>query len=468
MASRWFPSIVLLGYSLRWMRSEWGRALFTVVGVALGVSVFVATLVAQTSMDQSFRSAVEGFAGAGWWEITAEEQGLKGQVLFSEQIVGDLYSVNDYWPIIPELSVPLSVSCTASESEAAAVKTMRQKVLLRGVDVLSMPLYYQQSKGLSWSLSQLTSLLEEPSAVVADLAQAECVSYVTETGESLTNIAQHQGAAGSEFPVLLADIARVQEKHDLVGRLSRVLIKPSGASEQDQLIQIAKKHGLSATPLTERVTRFQDITQAFRVNILFLSACSLIVATYLLHSLLSFWCLRRRDDGRLLRSIGVTPSQMYWMVVLEAMAMALCGTALGLAGGWLVGGVLLGAVTETVSILYTRVPLGAPVLTLTNLLPVIGAGLLVGFVSSHGQAKDLAKEVVQSLKGDGLGFSTRVRWVRQLFFAAVFFVGAWLGARFVLNFADAHNLSELWIGLGVPLSYLAGVLLLVSPYTLAI
>jgi putative ABC transport system permease protein len=450
--------IALIRYSAHWILHEFWRAAFTVFGVALGVSVFVATLVAQSSMQESFKTAVEGFSGIGWWEVLAKSNGLKQDLPFSEAIVPHLLRANSQWPIVPELSVPTSIVC----QKKTANKTTQLRVIHKGVDALSMPLYFKPAMTDRWALSELTTLLDEQRSVSPDIQLKDCHS-LSFGEEALSLSPAHQSPGNTEFPTLLSDISWVQDRYNLAGFVTRVLVRPSGYTEEHALERLAEEMHLVAQPIAERVNSLQDVTRAFRVNILFLSACSLVVATYLLHSLLTFWCIKRRDDGRLLRSIGVTPRQMYWMVVLEALAISLCGSALGLVFGWLVGGALLSAVTETVSILYTRIPLGAPILEFSTLLPLVVAGLLVGFLSSHAQAKELSMVVVQSMRQQPAKERSSRLVLAQIAIGCLFFGLSTAAAFRLLKYGSGEPSIELWIGLAVPLLYLVGILCLVSP-----
>src|SRR5258708_22977933 len=65
-----------------------------------------------------------------------------------------------------------------------------------------------------------------------------------------------------------------------------------------------------------------------------------------------FWVVQRRPVLGTFRALGVTRGQVLALVLGEAAAVAVVGTAAGLAAGVLLGRGLLGLVTRTINDLY--------------------------------------------------------------------------------------------------------------------
>ncbi len=108
----------------------------------------------------------------------------------------------------------------------------------------------------------------------------------------------------------------------------------------------------------------------------------MLVGMFLIFNAMTFSMVQRRTLFGRLRAIGVTPRELFNLIMLEAVILAVLGTALGLLlGAWLGQG-LTRLVAATVSELYYNVSVTALRLNATSLLIAAGLGMLATLVAT--------------------------------------------------------------------------------------
>ena len=95
-----------------------------------------------------------------------------------------------------------------------------------------------------------------------------------------------------------------------------------------------------------------ELFSAFRLNLLALSAVSLLVAAFLVYASVRAALAARRQEIGLYRALGASGRRIGVMLLGEVLLMALAGAALGIPVGALAAGVSLDRVSATISNLY--------------------------------------------------------------------------------------------------------------------
>lgn len=444
--------VALSQYSLQWVVRDVWRVLFTTIGIALGVSVFVATLVAHRSVQGSFTKTVEAFGGGGWWEVYSNSPD------FSEDVVLEFKQLSPPITVVPLIQHQRTVECYTQPANAPE-KSEYRRINLVGIDTLSLPYLYKRGDGLAYASGELVEFISNPEKVALDARLNNCTRIVLDgrgiatAGSTLLDIDSSLEAV----PLVLQDISWVQDRTDRMGMISRIYLRPSDEGISGAMVAIAKQRGLFIQRVADRGARFSKITEAFRINLLFLSTSSLLVASYLIHSLLTFWCLKRRDDVTVLRSIGVNSETIRGLILAEVCLLGIIGGALGILMGISMSRVMESIVSETISTLYQRVRVGELAVEWWVIPFVTLLVLVVSLFGGVGPASQLSKTPIAVLKGSG-GAAPRVLHLGRRF---VFGVGLIIAS--VLFSLLIRSSSTLWLGLGAPLLFLVGAITLVPP-----
>ncbi len=116
------------------------------------------------------------------------------------------------------------------------------------------------------------------------------------------------------------------------------------------------------------------MTHAFAINLKALGLLSLLVGMFLIYNTMTFLVIQRRGLFGSLRLIGVTRKQIFYLIMGEAIILAMIGTILGIGLGILLGQGLVQLISGTINSFFFRVDSSSLMLS-----PVlIGKGVLLG------------------------------------------------------------------------------------------
>lgn len=376
--------------SLRYLlRHPWQMGL-AVLGVALGVAVVVSIDLANASARRAFTLSTEAVTGRATHQVQGGPEGLPDAAfrrLVVEAGIGAAAPVVEDYVTVPE----------------APGRPARVLHLL-GVDPFSEGpfrpyLDATPSGGLSGegrASIDLGPLLTRPGAgvLMADTAREMGLTPGGRFRVLVEGNPREMELAGVLQPedentrraiadLLMVDVATAQELLGRVGRIDRIdLIVPEDEAGRALLAraEAALPAGAQILPASGRTRTTEEMTRAFRLNLTALSLLALVCGVFLIYNTMTFSVVQRRTLIGTLRALGVTRGEVFALVLGEALAVGLAGTALGLAAGVALGQGLVRLVTQTINDLYfvlTVRDLAVPVLTLAKGAAVgIGATLL--------------------------------------------------------------------------------------------
>ena len=345
--------------SRRFLTRHPGQLALTVLGVALGVAVVVAIDLAIQSSRTAFRVSTETVAGRATHRIVGAGGDLPDSVFRHLRV---------------ELGVRESAPVVEGWARSSAFPGRAIRVL--GVDPFSEAPFRDH---LGEGELDLGRFLAEPNTVLlpAPMADARPADPATGTparsaivpgdtldlgigGRVLTVVvggvlvgedALRSASAG----LLLTDVSTAQRFFDLDGRLGYVdLILPEGdaGADLESRIRGALPPGARLERAGARADRLAGMLSAFDLNLTALSLLALVFGMFLIYNAMTFSVVQRRELLGGLRTLGVTRGEIVRMVAGEAAWMAGAGTALGLAGGVVLGRGLVRLVTRTINDLY--------------------------------------------------------------------------------------------------------------------
>ncbi len=158
-------------------------------------------------------------------------------------------------------------------------------------------------------------------------------------------------SAGATDGFLLADISTAQE---LLGQQGLDRIDLVLTPEQVEKVTGELPSDLVLTEAATSQRTAGELSSAFHVSLRALSYLCLLVATFLIFNVVSFSVAHRRQSLARLRILGVTAGQLRALLLLEASALGVGGSAIGLPLGLLLGRGLVPLVARTVNDLYYK------------------------------------------------------------------------------------------------------------------
>jgi putative ABC transport system permease protein len=326
-----------------------GRTLFllSLFGVALGVASVVGIQILNLNALGAFRGTMEAVSGDA--DLT---------------IVGTL-------PVLPEDMYP---KVLATEGVDAAWPLYRLDVALGDEDgdlvfleLLGVDFFTPLDVPWEGPEVDFSEALSRPGwvAVTPELARERgweegdrfTVSLGTKKAElfvgALSNFLEASPLANSRMVVM--DIAQAQSLLGRPGELHQIDVKlRQGTSRDDAVARLRTRLGERALVETpeQREQQAASLLSAFRLNLTALSLVSFFVGGFLVYSSTQASLVRRRREFGLLRSLGATHRQVFYLLTGDVLVLGVLGVGLGLPLGYLLARESVSRVSATLSNLY--------------------------------------------------------------------------------------------------------------------
>src|SRR5450631_4070139 len=143
--------------------------------------------------------------------------------------------------------------------------------------------------------------------------------------------------AGAEQRFAVMDIAGAQTNFDRSGRITRVDLRVRPGVDVDGFrdrLQSLLPAGLAVERPQASIAASESLSRSYRVNLNVLALVALFTGGLLIFSTQALAVVRRRSQLALLRVLGVTRKHLAMMLVVEGAIVGIAGSALGLAGGF--------------------------------------------------------------------------------------------------------------------------------------
>lgn len=315
-------------------------ALINVLSVALGVAVYLAIQVTNYSAEQSFAAGVDLVAGRAHLEARGE--------------------IDD--ALFPRLQTIKGVTAATPLVEGVIILPdfTGEYLHLVGID----PLTNSEFRNFSsvnrdgqdrWFSDSHAVTISQSFADTYGLKIGDSIKVEAGEGTIVLTVAFLVDTENADSHFAFMDIGWAQELLGKAGTLSAVLFRvqdPKNPEAVASRIAGVVPANVVVEPPSNRSAQVAKMLAGFHLNLTALSLVSLLVGVFLVYNTISASVVRRREEIGILRSIGVSPAQVRWLFLGEALLYGLIGSLLGIAGGLLVARSLLGAVATTISNLY--------------------------------------------------------------------------------------------------------------------
>ncbi|TMQ71386.1 MAG: FtsX-like permease family protein [Candidatus Eisenbacteria bacterium] len=332
---------------LRRLLEEWPRTALTLLGVGLGVAVFVAIRLASHSALASFGDTVDAVAGKANLEVSASSEGMDER----------LYPIIRETPGVSAAAPVIEVYARAHAGGASRVRAARpvdewpETVLVLGLDAFAEG-PFQRMRGAGAGAQGAPSFelaLPRAAFVTASFAARQGLR----AGDTLRVLAGgrpeplivrrvleagglDQALGGS---VVIVDIATAQDIFHRDGRIDRVdlLVPPRQRDRVRDALARRLPGDLTVDLPRGRTRQVENMVRAF---------------TFLIFNAVALSVLRWRREIGVLRAVGLTRSQVTKLFLSEGLFFGAGGGALGIViGAWLARGALA-LVGRTLTDLY--------------------------------------------------------------------------------------------------------------------
>src|SRR5215470_9932214 len=362
-----------------YLRRHLLRWVLTLVGIVLGVAVFVAIHTANRSIFSAFDRTVDEIAGSTQLQVTTGEFGFDESVLERVQSVAEVGVAVPVIEAAVETFIPGQGSLLVLGTDMTSDRSLRDYELKDADDaIIDDPLVF---------LAQPDSLM-----VTREFAERNKVSVnskiplLTINGEKEFTVRGVMSSAGmaQAFGGNLAvmDIYAAQQELGRGRRFDRIDIRSKDDVTLEQC-QAAIKAALGPTFEVEapsaRGRHFEGLLRSYSAAMSISSLFALIVGMFIIYNSFAIAVTHRRAEIGILRALGATRSQIQRLFFLESITAGLVGSAIG-AG---VGILMASAITSYMSTVLEQTTGFAQRVNELVLDPkLIAAGIAIGIVTS--------------------------------------------------------------------------------------
>ncbi len=329
-------------------------AVLAVVGIALGVAMSSGIDLAIASSHRAFAASVVGVSGSATDQILAGPSGIKdGEVArirgllapaHVAPVVESLVGVRGHpgrslrlIGIDPIAEAPFVTAGAPALLDASSGSGSGATLMTRA-DTIALSA--STARGLGVMLGGSLEL------VVGASVRRVVVAVLLPDGD------QRQRRLLGDLA--LCDIATAQELLERLGRIDRIdlLVGPGQRAGLDRL---RLPEGARLAPSGSQGQALQQMTRAFDLNLTAMGLLALVVGVFLIFNTIDFLTVQRRDLMARLRLHGARRGALAGAILIEAAALGLAGSTLGLLLGIGCAHLLVAGVTRTISDLWFQV-----------------------------------------------------------------------------------------------------------------
>jgi putative ABC transport system permease protein len=324
-------------------RHPW-QLLLALAGISLGVGVYVGVDLASNSASRAFELSASVVRGRATHHLLAAGGDLDERV-YTELVVRR--GIAHAAPVV--------------ELDVAIPSRPGMRVPLLGIDPLeeaSVRSFADFVPGRSGDLGRLiaerdTVLLPESLAAELGVGPGGRVALGVRGRERSVDVVGTLPPVARDTasePPIVTDIATAQELSEGYGRISRIDLALTSA-QADELARNLPA-GTVLIPVEADLSSFNALAAAFRTNLTALALLALTVGMFLIYGTMSFAVVQRRWTLGVLRALGLTRRALVGYVLVEALALGVCATAVGLLLGHALATSLVELVLRTIGDLY--------------------------------------------------------------------------------------------------------------------
>ena len=401
------------------VRQAWRHPLLTglnILGIALGITVFLAVQIANRGAIASFQAAAELTTGRAHLEIRGN---LDDGIL---PTIAAFPGVKAATPIVEGLVTFPDVP--------------GEYLRILGVDPFTgREIFPFQLETADSSTLDLEKWLADPDVIAVQPGFTKTGSIQVLAGTMLRTLRPAFTFKPDAFtqtdPRLAAmDIGWAQELFGSAGRISSILVLLDEPSEveavADGLRKIVPADARVALPAA-RSEEMKAMLGAFQLNVTAMSLVSLVVGMFLICNSVGASVIRRRVEIAILRANGATRGEVRRLFLCEAALEAAVGVALGIWLAPLLAGWIAQPVSQSVSSLYELVRVENMSLTDRQMLGAIAIGMTAALVAAWLPASEAAHCDPARILHPGAGIEVFSPLRKRGLVVAILLIGAAFG-----------------------------------------
>lgn len=369
-------------------RYPW-QTLFLIMGVALGVAVIVAIDIANQSAKRSFALSLQSVSGKATHKIVGGAWGIDEKIYTSLKTKMNL----------PKCAPVISAHVNVSEWD-------KRSMTILGIDIFAEIHFRDYAKPEQLSLADDAFLKFSQNSGSVIISQDLAKKYDATIGSQIH--LEYQGikilativalinpkdnfAQKAASGVIITDISSAQEMLGYNGRISHIdLLLDEDVEKKLTRISELLPSNIRIEETQKNNNKTQQIASAFQLNLTALSLLAILIGGFIIYDTVTFSVVRRRRILGILRSVGATRRDIFFMIMGETFVMALFGLVIGFFLGLFLGKVAVGMVTQTINDLYFTLTVTDFAVTSSTIIKS-SLGVIVALIAALFPALEAAK-----------------------------------------------------------------------------
>ncbi|HET9467057.1 MAG TPA: FtsX-like permease family protein [Vicinamibacterales bacterium] len=355
------------------------RSLLTVIGIVLGVAVFVAMHTANQAVFFAFERTVDRIAGAAQLQVTSGEAG------FPEEILERVQAIPDVQVAVPVIEAP-----------AATHLPGQGNILILGVDMTgdrSLREYDLESGDEAVIDDPLVFLAQPDSIIITNefaarngLRVGDRLTLSTMIGDKAFTVRgiMRSGGLTSAFGGNLAvmDIYAAQQVFGRGRRFDRIDLKLREGLAVDAgqaSIRNALGVGFDVQPPASRGQQLESTLAVYAISMNVSSVFALFIGMFIIYNSFSIAVTQRRSEIGILRALGAPRHQIRNLFLIESAVSGLLGSVAGIVLGIFMARGMVGSISNMLEGIYGVAERAEEVSADPRLL---GAAIAIGIATS--------------------------------------------------------------------------------------
>ncbi len=400
-----------------------GRTLITVLGIALGVSVFLAISIANTTALLKFKQTVDDIAGKANIELRPSAGRYLDQELlpdlrwlwlmdgkFTPMIRADVVIDGDTPQVVQLVGIDIladfdfgwrtntegTVYGAAPENGAKDQQGSREDASVFASDGVYIGDKLAGELAAAGNLSKKRGNDAVGAQRDGDVRPGDRISVNVDDRNvdfTVSGILPDKGLGGAySGRLLIADLSLAQHILQIGPKVSQVeiIVPPDKIDEAIEKLKADLPSGVMVERSSQRNEKVEKMTKSFEYNLWALTLIALVVGMFLIYNTMMISVIRRRADIGTLRALGVSKTQVFLLMMSEALFFGFVGSSLGVACGFAMADWSLQAVAQTYQRLYFNIPLESTTVEPLTLVASLAIGITFTLIAAFPPALEAA------------------------------------------------------------------------------
>jgi putative ABC transport system permease protein len=353
-------------FVLRNIREEKFLTFLSVIGVALGIGLFVGVKVASDRAIASFEAEIRGATLHANYEIL-DTAGID----FNEEIYPRIRRIEEN--SFPVLKVNGYLPAVKESVGIEGIYTAKAAGLLKssGKTTFDIRDFYRTLNGV---------LITQRFARGRRIGKGSVLEGLVYDGKFPLKVV---GVIESKYlpaNIVIMDIGNFQEYFHKVGLLSAIDLK-TGEKTADEIRGILPSN-LTIERKEEIIRNRESVLKSFRYNLQFVSLIAILVGVFLLYNTVFISVVKRRTEVGILRGLGTSGKTIVMLFLVQGLLLGIAGSLFGIVLGQAAAYFSVFAVEKTISAIYSAISVQDYLITRNDALVALALGIAVSLAAS--------------------------------------------------------------------------------------